>query len=145
MFKSTDKIASGAFSKIVSRLGGQDNAFTTTMYTGYFQRISKERLATVMEMEADRMANLQLAEKDVLTEREVILEERRSRTENTPPTSVRADVGRALPKPSLPRPHHWLDARDRQAVARQMRLLLQALLRPQQCASFVAATFTARR
>jgi len=73
MFKSTDKIASGDFSKIVSRLGGQDNAFTTHDYTGYFQRIAKERLGTVMEMEADRMANLQLAEKDVVTEREVIL------------------------------------------------------------------------
>src|SRR5437762_12268816 len=55
MFKSTDKVASGDFSKIVSRLGGQDNAFTTSDMTGYFQRISKDRLKTMMEMEADRM------------------------------------------------------------------------------------------
>ena len=60
MFKSTDKIASGEFSKTISRLGGQDNAFTTHDYTGYFQRISKDRLKTVMEMEADRMVNLKL-------------------------------------------------------------------------------------
>jgi len=96
MFKSTDKIASGDFSKIVSRLGGQDNAFTTHDYTGYFQRIAKERLGTVMEMEADRMANLQLAEKDVTTEREVILEERRSRTENNPSNILSEQMSAAL-------------------------------------------------
>ena len=84
MFKSTDKIASGEFSKIVSRLGGQDNAFTGQDVTAYFQRIAKDRLPIVMEMEADRMVNLRLQEKEVLTERDVILEERRSRTENNP-------------------------------------------------------------
>ncbi len=84
MFKSTEKIANGEFSKIVSRLGGQDNAFTGHDVTAYFQRIAKDRLPTVMEMEADRMVNLRLEEKEVLTERNVILEERRSRTENNP-------------------------------------------------------------
>lgn len=84
MFKSTDKIPLGEFSKIVSRLGGQDNAFTGQDITAYFQRISKDRLKTVMEMEADRMVNLKLTEKEVSTERDVILEERRSRIENNP-------------------------------------------------------------
>ena len=84
MFKSTDKVASGDFSRIVSRMGGQDNAFTTHDYTGYFQRISKDRLRNVMEMEADRMTNLKLAEQEVTTERAVIIEERRSRVENSP-------------------------------------------------------------
>ena len=84
MFKSTDKIPSGEFSKIIARLGGQDNAFTGHDLTSYFQRISKDQLRTVMEMEADRMVNLQLAENEVLTERDVILEERRSRVENNP-------------------------------------------------------------
>ena len=84
MFKSTDKIATGEFSKIVSRLGGQDNAFTGHDVTAYYQRVSKDRLKTVMEMEADRMVNLKLVEKEVLTERQVILEERRSRVENSP-------------------------------------------------------------
>ena len=84
MFKSTKKIPSGEFSKIVSRLGGQDNAFTGHDATAYFQRIAKEHLKTVMEMEADRMVNLQLSENDVVTERNVILEERRSRIENSP-------------------------------------------------------------
>jgi len=84
MFKSTDKIPNGEFSKIVSRLGGQDNAFTGQDVTAYFQRIAKDRLPTVMAMEADRMVNLRLQEKEVLTERNVILEERRSRTDNNP-------------------------------------------------------------
>ncbi len=84
MFKSTEKIAIGEFSKIIARLGGQDNAFTSHDATSYFQRIAKDRLPAVMEMEADRMVNLRLTEKEVLTEREVILEERRSRIENNP-------------------------------------------------------------
>ena len=63
MFKATDKLPSGEFSKIVSRLGGNDNAFTSHDATAYFQRIAKSRLAQVMSMEADRMVNLKLAEK----------------------------------------------------------------------------------
>ena len=96
MFKSTDKIASGDFSKIVSRLGGQDNAFTTNDMTGYFQRISKDRLKTMMEMEADRMVNLKLTEKEVTTERAVIIEERRSRTENNPSSILAEQMSAAL-------------------------------------------------
>jgi len=96
MFKSTDKIASGDFSKIISRLGGQDNAFTTHDMTGYFQRISKERLQTVMEMEADRMQNLRLTEKEVATERDVILEERRTRTENNPSSILSEQMSASL-------------------------------------------------
>jgi len=84
MFKSTEKIAIGEFSKLVARLGGQDNAFTSQDATAYFQRIAKERLGEMMSMEADRMVNLRLTEKEVLTERDVILEERRSRVDNDP-------------------------------------------------------------
>ncbi|MGH6815147.1 MAG: M16 family metallopeptidase [Hyphomicrobiaceae bacterium] len=84
MFKSTDGIPSGEFSKIVGRLGGQDNAFTSQDATGYFQRISKDRLKQMMEMEADRMVNLRLTEQEVATERRVVLEERRTRVENNP-------------------------------------------------------------
>lgn len=96
MFKSTDKIPNGEFSKIISRLGGQDNAFTGHDVTAYFQRISKERLKTVMEMEADRMVNLKLDEKEVLTERQVILEERRSRVENSPSAILDEQMNAAL-------------------------------------------------
>ena len=96
MFKSTDKIASGEFSKIVSRLGGQDNAFTSQDATAYFQRVAKDRLGQVMQMEADRMVNLKLTEQEVLTERAVILEERRSRVENNPQAILDEQMNAAL-------------------------------------------------
>ncbi|HET7210287.1 MAG TPA: pitrilysin family protein [Methyloceanibacter sp.] len=84
MFKGTDLIPVGQFSKIIARNGGEDNAFTNHDVTAYFQRVAKDRLPKVMEMEADRMANLRLSEEDVTTERNVILEERRSRVDNDP-------------------------------------------------------------
>lgn len=96
MFKSTEKIPMGEFSKIVSRLGGQDNAFTGHDATAYFQRVAKDRLPTVMAMEADRMVNLKLTEKEVLTERDVILEERRSRVENSPRALLDEQMNAAL-------------------------------------------------
>jgi zinc protease len=96
MFKSTEKIAVGEFSKIVARLGGNDNAFTGHDMTAYFQRVSKDKLRTVMEMEADRMVNLRLDEKEVLTERDVILEERRSRIENSPQAILDEQMSAAL-------------------------------------------------
>ncbi len=84
MFKGTATVPAGEFSKIVSRNGGTDNAFTSHDYTGYFQNIARDRLEIVMEMEADRMVNLAFSDKDFVTERDVVLEERRSRTDNRP-------------------------------------------------------------
>lgn len=84
MFKGTKKLAAGEFSKIVARNGGQDNAFTSQDYTGYFQRVAKDRLPLMMEMEADRMRNLVLTDEVVRPELEVVKEERRSRIENSP-------------------------------------------------------------
>ena len=84
MFKGTDRIPPGEFSKIVARLGGNDNAFTSYDYTAYFQRVALDKLPTVMEMEAGRMENLRLTDAVVLPERDVILEERNSRTDNNP-------------------------------------------------------------
>lgn len=96
MFKGTDKIASGQFSKIIARKGGDDNAFTNHDVTAYFQRVARDRLASVMEMEADRMANLRLTEEDVNTERDVILEERRSRVDNDPASILQEQMMAAL-------------------------------------------------
>jgi zinc protease len=84
MFKGTDKMAAGEFSRIVAANGGSENAFTSYDYTGYFQRVAADRLALMMELEADRMRNLRLTEEEVLPERDVVLEERNSRTENDP-------------------------------------------------------------
>jgi zinc protease len=96
MFKGTDKIPSGQFSKIVAKNGGEDNAFTNHDVTAYFQRVAKDRLPTVMAMEADRMANLRLSEEDVVTERNVILEERRSRVDNDPGSILQEQMMAAL-------------------------------------------------
>jgi zinc protease len=96
MFKSTEKLASGEFSAIVSRLGGQHNAFTTSDYTGYFERVSKDRLGRIMEMGADRIANLRLGEDEVATERQVIIEERRVRIENVPSSILAEQMSAAL-------------------------------------------------
>jgi zinc protease len=84
MFKATGKIDDGAFSKIVAANGGSDNAFTSHDYTAYFQRIAADRLGLVMGMEADRMRNLALTDAVIATERDVILEERNQRTDNSP-------------------------------------------------------------
>jgi len=84
MFKGTKTIPPGAFSTEVARYGGDENAFTSSDYTAYFQSVAVERLEDVMRLEADRMANLVLTDKEVLPERDVILEERRQRTDNEP-------------------------------------------------------------
>jgi zinc protease len=96
MFKGTEKIAPGEFSKIVARNGGQDNAFTTQDVTAYFQRVATDRLPLVMEMEADRMTNLQLLADDVANERQVVLEERRSRVDNDPNSILSEQMGATL-------------------------------------------------
>ncbi|MEJ2117384.1 MAG: pitrilysin family protein, partial [Alphaproteobacteria bacterium] len=96
MFKGTEKIAPGEFSKIIARNGGQDNAFTSQDVTAYFQRVAADRLKLVMEMEADRMVNLRLNKDDVNNERKVILEERRSRVDNDPSGIMSEQMGAAL-------------------------------------------------
>ena len=84
MFKATDELQSGELSDTVARNGGSDNAFTSYDYTGYFQRIAADRLGLVMRMEASRMDGLALAEEDIATERDVVIEERNQRVENDP-------------------------------------------------------------
>lgn len=84
LFKGTETLAPGELSKTVAAHGGSDNAFTSWDYTGYFQRIAADRLELMMRMESDRMRNLRLDEEDILTERQVILEERNQRTDNDP-------------------------------------------------------------
>jgi zinc protease len=84
MFKGTDRVASGDFSRIVSRNGGRDNAYTSFDSTGYHQTVAPDRLELVMRMEADRMTGLRITERDLISERQVVLEERRSRTDNVP-------------------------------------------------------------
>ncbi len=84
MFTATDDIAEGEFSRIIEGLGGNDNAFTSYDYTGYYQTIAVEHLELMMTMEADRMRDLILNQAAVDVEREVVLAERNQRTDSEP-------------------------------------------------------------
>lgn len=84
MFKGTDDRDAGEFSHLVEANGGSDNAFTSYDYTAYYQRVAADRLDLMMELEADRMRDLEMTESDVATERDVILEERNQRTDSDP-------------------------------------------------------------
>jgi len=84
LFKATENLESGEISATVAANGGKDNAFTSHDYTAYYQRIASDRLELMMSMESDRMVNIRLTERDIETEREVILEERNQRTDNNP-------------------------------------------------------------
>ncbi len=84
MFKGSEGVAPGEFSKTVRALGGNDNAFTSQDFTAYFQSIAVEHLETVMRMEAGRMRGMAPPLEEVDSERKVILEERRQRTDNDP-------------------------------------------------------------
>jgi zinc protease len=96
MFKGTTKHPKGKFSNLVSELGGQENAFTSYDYTAYFQKIAKEHLETMMSFEADRMTNLVLSDEDVIPERDVVLEERRMRTDSDPSSQLSESLSATL-------------------------------------------------
>lgn len=96
LFKGTEKNPGATFSQTVARFGGQENAFTATDYTGYFQRATRERLPRLMELEADRMTGLVLTDKDVLPERDVVLEEQYQRVGNQPGAILGEQVAAAL-------------------------------------------------
>jgi len=84
MFKGTKAVPSGEFSQIISENGGRENAFTSQDYTAYFQTMEKSRLPVSFELEADRMRNLTIPDKEFLKEVQVVMEERRMRTEDNP-------------------------------------------------------------
>jgi zinc protease len=84
MFKETRKFGPGEFSRIIQENGGNDNAFTSRDYTAYFENLSADRVQVSLDLESDRMHNLLLREEDFRTERMVVMEERRMRTEDNP-------------------------------------------------------------
>ena len=88
MFKGTKKLKPGDFSKQVAAVGGRDNAFTSKDYTAYFQQIEKSHLEKMMALESDRMANLQISEDEFAKEIQVVMEERRLRTDDPAPAIV---------------------------------------------------------
>lgn len=96
MFRGSANVPPGMFSRRVAENGGSGNAFTSWDYTAYHQTTARDRLSLVMSMEADRMKNLQLNRTQLLPERDVILEERRSRVDNSPSAKLSEQMYRAL-------------------------------------------------
>ena len=84
MFKGTDKVKAGEFSRLVAAVGGRENAFTSRDYTAYFQQVEKSKLDEVIKLESDRMSNLNFDDAEFLKEIQVVMEERRLRTEDNP-------------------------------------------------------------
>ncbi len=84
MFKGTKNLKPGEFSERVAQMGGQENAFTSTDYTAYYQVVGKQHLSAVMALESDRMRNIVLTDEEFAKERDVVTEERRWRTEDKP-------------------------------------------------------------
>src|ERR1700678_3640673 len=96
MFKGTSKHPAGEFSQSVLRVGGDENAFTSTDYTAFFQRVPREQLGSMMEFEADRMTGLVLKDENVLPERDVVLEEFNMRVANNPEARLTEQIMAAL-------------------------------------------------
>ncbi|HLC21728.1 MAG TPA: pitrilysin family protein [Candidatus Methylomirabilis sp.] len=92
MFKGTSKVGPGQFSKTVQKNGGRDNAFTSDDYTGYFETFASDRFELALELEADRMRGLLLDPKEVESEKKVVMEERRLRTDDDPVSALRESM-----------------------------------------------------
>ncbi|MDF1646545.1 MAG: pitrilysin family protein [Legionellaceae bacterium] len=111
MFKGTPTYPLGIFSKTIAGIGGQENAFTSTDYTAYFEKIAAEHLPTSLALEADRMQHLLLDEQEFKKEMKVIQEERRLRTDDNPQSLT---FERFLAAAHLSSPYHhpvigWMD------------------------------------
>ncbi|HMK69018.1 MAG TPA: pitrilysin family protein [Stellaceae bacterium] len=96
MFRGSKAMPPGAFSRTIAENGGRDNAFTTEDYTAYYQTVASDRLELVMRLEAERMHDLLITEEQVKTEREVIIEERRTRIDNVPSALLSEQIDAVL-------------------------------------------------
>lgn len=88
MFKGTERLKPNEFSRIIAEHGGRENAFTSYDYTAYYQQLEKSRLPIAFELEADRMQNLRIDDNEARKEIQVVMEERRLRTEDQPEALV---------------------------------------------------------
>jgi zinc protease len=84
MFKGTETVGPEEYSRIIQRNGGRTNAFTSQDNTTYFATLASDRVGVVIDLEADRLANLKVTEEQFLPERDVIMEERRLRLDSNP-------------------------------------------------------------
>ncbi len=104
MFKGTKKVGPEDFSRIIQKNGGNDNAFTSRDYTAYFENLSADRIQIALDLESDRMQNLMLREEDFRTERMVVMEERRLRTEDNPQAILQEQLEATA---FQIQPYHW--------------------------------------
>jgi zinc protease len=104
MFKGTARYPKGSFSRIVRKNGGIDNAFTSQDFTAYFENVAADRVGLALELEADRMQGLILDNSEFQTEREVVKEERRLRSEDDPQGAL---VEALFAQAFLSHPYHW--------------------------------------
>ncbi len=104
MYQGTAKLKKGEYSQTIAERGGQENAFTGEDATSYYVNISKKELPLAMELEAERMRGLKPSDADALKEKEVIIEERRMRIENSPEALLSEQVNAALYRNH---PYHW--------------------------------------
>jgi len=96
MFRGTKEVPGDLYAQTVAKNGGEENAFTTHDYTAFYEQIAVDRLKLAMDLEADRLANLDLSDNNVTTERDVVLEERRMRVDNNPQALTNEQMDAAL-------------------------------------------------
>jgi zinc protease len=104
MFKGSKKYGPKQFSTTVQRNGGNDNAFTSRDYTAYFENFAADRIALSLDLESDRMQNLLIKPQDFLSERAVVMEERRMRTDDDPTATM---VEQMMATAFLAHPYQW--------------------------------------
>ena len=104
MFKGSKKFSAREFTKLIAENGGNDNAFTSEDFTAYFENMSSEKVQVLIDLESDRMHNLVLRDEDFQTERMVVMEERRMRTEDDPQAYLMEQVQAVAFQTS---PYHW--------------------------------------
>lgn len=104
MFQGAKKYGTGEFDKVLTRNGGQNNAFTTEDYTAFYEVFASDRLPLAFDLESDRMQGLLLPPDKVVSEKNVVKEERRWRTENSPTGAVWEDL---MALSFEAHPYHW--------------------------------------
>ncbi len=104
MFKGTEKVGPEEFSRIIQENGGNDNAFTSHDYTAYFENLNADRVQVSIDLESDRMQNLRLRQEDFRTERMVVMEERRLRTDDNPQAVL---IEQVMATAFELQPYHW--------------------------------------
>ena len=114
MFKGSKRLGAGEFSRLVARYGGSDNAFTSYDFTAYFQQYEASRLPLALELEAERLKNLKIDDESFRRELQVVMEERRQRTDDKP-TALAWEKFQAVARPGTGYAHPIIGWRDQLA------------------------------